>query len=225
MNSLHVIWIIIGVIFTTYFIISLMYKKLGIGKLENALVVVNGLRFINLKHIMGIVLFGIFPFAMMPELRHLINTIEVPKLHVLIPFVIVFFLSAFISNLSIKKHVNIEKIYAQHYSFSDAWAYFIIRFWFLLFYEFFFRGVLLFMFLDHVTITIAIVCNVVLYMLIHAFDSKKEILGTIPFGIILCLLAYFTNSVWYAFLVHLSLSAVYEISIFYYLTLKNKTIS
>ena len=225
MNSLHVIWTITGIIFITYFIISLVYKKLGVNNLENALVVANGLRFINLKHIIGIVLFGIFPYTMMPELRYLINTIEIPKLHVLIPFLIVFFLSAFVANLSIKKHINIEKTYAHHYSFSDAWSYFIIRFLFLLCYEFFFRGVLLFMFLDHVTITLAILCNVILYMLIHAFDSKKEILGTVPFGIILCLLTYFTNSIWYAFLVHLSLSAVYEISIFYYSTLKNKTIS
>jgi membrane protease YdiL (CAAX protease family) len=87
-------------------------------------------------------------------------------------------------------------------------------------YEFFFRGVLLFTFLEHNNLCLAITFATIAYLVIHLFDSKKEIIGTIPFGIILCVVTILTKSIWYAFVMHLALSAVYEISIFYYQTLK-----
>jgi len=59
-----------------------------------------------------------------------------------------------------------------------------------------------------------------LYVLIHIFDSKAEILGAIPFGIVLCLFSYFTNNIWAAFIIHSTLSGVYEVSMFNHLTLK-----
>ena len=72
---------------------------------------------------------------------------------------------------------------------------------------------------------VAIFYSTILYVLIHIFDSRKEIIGAIPFGIVLCLFAYYTNGVWYVFIVHMALSAVYEISLFYHLTIKNKILS
>ena len=97
-----------------------------------------------------------------------------------------------------------------------------IRFAFLFCYEFFFRGVLLYKFLEFSSLSMAVFYSTMLYVLIHIFDSRKEIIGAIPFGVVLCLFAYFSRSIWYVFLIHLSLSAVYEFSMFYYLTLKNK---
>lgn len=225
MNTSLIIWMFIGVSFATYFIVSLVYKKLGVTNLQTALISANGLRLINLKHLLGIVLFGILSYISIPELKYLVCTIEVPRLYLLILFLLVFFLTAFVSYFGVQKEKSIHSIQINHYSFSYAWAYFIIRFTFLLCYEFFFRGVLLFMFLDFSSLPLAIFYSTILYVLIHIFDSKKEILGAIPFGIILCLFTYFTNSVWYAFLIHMALSAVYEISVFYYLTLKNKITS
>ncbi|MCO4823057.1 MAG: CPBP family intramembrane metalloprotease, partial [Flavobacteriaceae bacterium] len=103
------------------------------------------------------------------------------------------------------------------------WLYIFIRFSFLFAYEFFFRGVLLQYFLEFNSLFLAIVFSTILYVLIHIFDDTKEKLGAIPFGVILCLLAYYTKSIWYVFIIHLALSAVYEISIFYYQTLKTTT--
>lgn len=185
----------------------------------------NGLRLLNLKHLLGIVLFGLLSYVVIPEFRFLIETIEIPKLHVLILFLFVLFLSAFASHSSIQNQDDIYQNQINQYGFSHAWMYFIIRFTFLLCYEFFFRGVILYMFLDITNPILAIFYCTILYVLIHIFDSRKEIIGAIPFGIILCLFTYYTNSVWYAFLIHLALSSVYEISTFYYLTLKNKIIS
>jgi membrane protease YdiL (CAAX protease family) len=200
----------------------MVYKKLGIHNLQSALMVNNGLRLLNLKHVLGIILFGIIFYTILPELRFLVNVIEIPRLHVLSLFFMVLFLCAFVANASVKRqglHTQISG-----YNFSNAWTYFIIRFVFLLCYEFFFRGVLLFQFLEYVPLFPAMLYSTLLYVLIHSFDSRKEILGAIPFGIVLCLFAYFTNSVWYVFFIHIALSAVYEISMFYALTLKNKTL-
>ncbi|MFL1013029.1 CPBP family intramembrane glutamic endopeptidase [Flavisericum labens] len=225
MSNSAYIWTFIGACFTLYFIASSVYKKIGISNLYTALLSANGLRMLNLKHLLGIVLFGILAFIQTPELNYLISSIEIPRLHILLLFFVVVFLSATASYFGVKKQEDLQEAQVKFYSFSNAWTYFIIRFVFLLCYEYFFRGVILFEFLEFTNLFLAIFYSTALYVLIHIFDSKKEILGAIPFGIILCLFTYFTNNVWCAFLIHLALSAVYEISVFYYLTLKNKTIS
>jgi membrane protease YdiL (CAAX protease family) len=224
MNSSIIIWVLISISFVTYFIISMVYKKLGIHNLQSALLATNGLRLLNLKHVLGIILFGIIYYTIFPEFKFLVEVIEIPRLYVLLPFFVIVFLCAYISDATIKKQ-TFKRTFVSGYNLSNAWTYFIIRFVFLLCYEFFFRGVLLFQFLEITSLFSAIVYSTILYVLIHIFDSRKEIFGAIPFGIVLCLFSYFTNSIWCAFIIHISLSAVYEISMFYYLTLKNKTLS
>ena len=214
-----IIWIIITISFTTYFIVSFVYKKLGIHNLYTALLTTNGLRLLNLKHIIGIVLFGFLFFIITPEYRYLIYYIEIPRLKVLIPLLLIIFVCAYLAFLSIRKYKN-QDLGVSDYSFSNAWLYFGIRFTFLFCYEFFFRGVLFFKLLEDNSLFLAITYNTILYVLIHFFDSKKEIIGTIPFGVVLCLFTYLTNSIWYAFIIHLTLSAVYEITMFYYQTTK-----
>ncbi|SFZ93683.1 CAAX protease self-immunity [Flaviramulus basaltis] len=223
MSTSVIIWVLISVSFTTYFIVSMIYKKMGINNLQTALMVSNGLRLLNLKHILGIVLFGILFYIIIPELRFLVDSVIIPKLHILFIFFGIIFLCVFLSKHSANKYQH-ENTFKSHYNFSNAWVYFIIRFAFLLCYEFFFRGVLLFKFLESTSLPIAIVYGTLLYVLIHIFDSRKEIIGAIPFGVVLYLFTYLTNSIWYAFFIHLSLSAVYEISVFYCLTF-NKYVS
>lgn len=224
MNASAFIWILISTSFLTYFIVNMVYKKLGIHNLQAALMANNGLRLLNLKHILGIFLFGIVFYAVLPDFRYLIYNVEIPRPFLLIVFLITLFLSIYISKISVKKQLlKIENVSC--YDISNAWVYFTIRFVFLLCYEFFFRGILLFKFLEFNSLFSAILFVTILYVLIHIFDSRKEILGAIPFGIILCLFAFYTNSIWYVFFIHLALSAIYEISMFYYLTLKNNLVS
>ena len=64
----------------------------------------------------------------------------------------------------------------------------------------------------------AVLTCTALYVLIHIFDSKPEIIGAVPFGIILCLLTFYTQSIWVPFIIHCALSCVYEISIYNCLT-------
>jgi membrane protease YdiL (CAAX protease family) len=214
MNYSTTIWILVGVSFSTYFILSLVYKKLGIHNLNGAVARVHGLTLLNLKHLIGIVLFGFLFYFIVPDLRYLIYNIEFPRLQILLPFLLVISILAYLSYAANQKDEKKNRE-ASHYNFYHALQYLFIRFTFLFFYEFFFRGVLFFSFLDSFGVLLAIVFSTMLYVIIHFFDSKKELIGTVPFGIVLCLFTYFTNSIWYAFLIHLTLSAVYEISIFF----------
>ena len=224
MNSSTLIWILISISFITYFLVSMVYKKRGIQNLQSALIYKNGLRLLNLKHSLGIFLFGIVFYAIKPDFRFLIQDVEIPRMFLLLLFLMTFFLSAYISSKSVKNQL-LKTNEVSNYNITTAWVYFSIRFAFLLCYEFFFRGVLLFKFLEFNSLFMAIFYSTILYVLIHIFDSRKEILGAIPFGIVLCLFAYYTNSIWYVFFIHLALSAVYEISMFYHLTLKNNLVS
>ena len=208
------LWVLIATVFVTYFATSWIYKKLGILNLKHALMIRNGLVFLNMKHVLGIMIFGVFFYFTWPEFQFTLNTIEIAPLHVLIPYLILLFVSAFLAYRS-SNGDEIEYSESGYYSFSKAWGYFMLRLLFLLAYEFFFRGVIFFSLLEHFSLWEAIAYNTLLYVLIHAFDSRKELFGAIPFGIVLCLFTYFTQSVWYAFIMHATLSTVYEMTIFY----------
>jgi len=92
--------------------------------------------------------------------------------------------------------------------------YIFLRILFLVAYEFFFRGVLLFDIALLTGIGISILINIVLYVIIHLFDDQQTIIGTVPFGIVLCWLSWRTQSIWPAVILHLVLSLTYEIKVF-----------
>ena len=73
---------------------------------------------------------------------------------------------------------------------------------YLLGYEFLFRGILFLGLIPFTGLYPAIVINTVLYALAHLYKGKKETLGSIPLGIILCLITAQTGTIWTAFAVH-----------------------
>ena len=216
------IYYIIAAGFIVYFIISYAYKVLKIRNIEEALLTSKGLLFLNFKHFSGIILFGILFFLMAPEFRFLVLSFEDLNLTTAVWMIPVLLLSAGISYASVKKRLAVLNG-RSHFRFNRAWSYFGIRTLFLFSYEFFFRGVIFFSCLESFNLWTAISITTVLYVLIHSFDSRSEILGAIPFGIVLCLFSYYTNSIWPAFLIHLTLSGVYEFTMFKQLTLKTTT--
>ena len=219
-NTSH-LYYLLAISFLSYFIISYIYKILNVNNIEKSLLTEKGLLLINLRHVLGIVLFGIMFFLLFPDFRGLIISFEVPDLNILLLLMAVVIVSAFMSYYSARNNLK-NKTKKSHYHVDQGWIYFAIRILFLLSYEFFFRGVLFFSLLEKHHVVIAIIVCTSLYVLIHAFDSRTEIIGTIPFGIILCLFSYFTNSIWPAFIIHITLSGVYELSIFNQLTLKRQ---
>ena len=219
MENTSQLYYLITISFIVYFIISYAYKILKIQNVEEALLTSRGLLLINLKHILGILLFGLIFYLITPEYRFLINSFEIPNLNILLLLLGVVFISALLAFTLVKKNLK-NKAEISQYNHNQGWIYFIIRIVFLISYEFFFRGVLLFFFIENNGLILAIIISTSLYVLIHIFDTKAEILGAIPFGIVLCLFSYFTNNIWAAFIIHGTLSGVYEVSMFNHLTLK-----
>jgi membrane protease YdiL (CAAX protease family) len=199
-----------------------VFKRLKVHNLQQALGNSKGLELLNVKHGLGIFLFGFLFFYQTPEYLYLIADVEIPRLPVLLIILTIFLLSAFVSFRTIEKS-KADFISKSETRPNKAWIYFIIRFVFLFCYEFFFRGILLFSFLAISSPVQAVTYMVLLYVLIHIFDSKKEIIGAVPFGILLAVFTILTNSIWYAFLIHIALSSTYEIPMFYYQTLSKKT--
>ena len=94
--------------------------------------------------------------------------------------------------------------------YFHAILHIVLRSSFLICYEFFFRGCILFSCIDLFGTLPAIIINLVLYALIHSFNGKKEMYGSVPFGLMLCLFTIWYQSVWPAILLHLLLSSSHE---------------
>lgn len=94
---------------------------------------------------------------------------------------------------------------------GDPKTYLLIRALFLALYELFFRAVLLSFCIAIAGVPVAILINLVLYAIAHAFSTRQELIGTIPFGLLLCGLTLFSRSIWPAVLIHLLLGLPYDV--------------
>jgi membrane protease YdiL (CAAX protease family) len=70
-------------------------------------------------------------------------------------------------------------------------------------YEFMFRGFLLFSCIQSFSIPVAILINICLYSLAHIPKGLKETIGSIPAGLIFCLLVIKLGSIWVALFIHI----------------------
>jgi len=73
-------------------------------------------------------------------------------------------------------------------------------------YEFMFRGFLLFSCLESFGYWPAIIINITLYSMAHLPKGRRETIGSIFFGFILSYLTIRFGSLWFAFLVHITLA-------------------
>ena len=83
---------------------------------------------------------------------------------------------------------------------STGWILYLVG------YEFMFRGLFLFTFVPIIGIWPAIVLNVTFYVLVHVPKGLKESIGSIPLGVILCILTLKTGTIWIALFVHIGLA-------------------
>lgn len=118
-----------------------------------------------------------------------------------------------------------EKPVSHKGSSFHAILHIILRSSFLVSYEGFFRGYVLFSCIEMFGTIPAILINLVLYSLIHSFNGKKEMFGSLPFGSMLCLFSIWYQSVWPAILLHLLLSSLHECYLLTpFLTKKSKAV-
>lgn len=89
-------------------------------------------------------------------------------------------------------------------------AYFLLRILFICAYECWFRGYLLTGCIAGFGVPIAILLNVGLYTILHSANGKEEVLGCIPFGLLLCCVCIWFGAVWPAIIIHLALTISYE---------------
>ena len=88
--------------------------------------------------------------------------------------------------------------------------YFPLRTVYIAAYEYFFRGILLFSCLQVFNSFWAILVNTVFYLVAHLMGDKKEKMGTLLLGPLLCVACIMASSYWPAVFVHLSLTLFYE---------------
>ena len=116
-----------------------------------------------------------------------------------------------VTGLRAGRNIQICQPYRHGFSNKFLTIYFLLRILFLCSYELFFRGLLLFDCIKWRGIYPAILLTTFFTVLIHVFTNKKEMLGCIPFGIILsgCCIAF--NAAWPAIVMHVALSMAYEL--------------
>lgn len=93
---------------------------------------------------------------------------------------------------------------------SQVIFYSCVRTIFLMVYEWFFRGLLLITFCNLLGTILAIIINVFLYALLHAYKDRKEMAGCIPLGILLCVFTLWWQSIWPAVIFHLQIAMITE---------------
>jgi membrane protease YdiL (CAAX protease family) len=96
-----------------------------------------------------------------------------------------------------------------------ASAHLLVRTLFLLAYEFFFRGIMLASFMEKLRLPDAILLNTALYSLAHVYSRPRDIAGSVPLGILLCILTIELRSVWPAVIIHFLLALTFETRIIF----------
>ena len=166
-----------------------------------------------LKRLIGFTLMGAMPFMLYYYLFDLspvdygINLKEADRslLWVLIFIPIILGLNYYVTKKpSSQKHY--PQIRLTDWNLRDLTLNFVTWTLYLLGYEMLFRGFLLFSFHDAFGPRVAIILNVVFYVLAHIPKGIREMAGSIPFGIILCLITLDTGSFFAAFLIHASMA-------------------
>ena len=81
---------------------------------------------------------------------------------------------------------------------------------YLLAYEFLFRGVVFLTLLVKFGFVQAMVITTVLYVVVHFAKGAGETLGSLPFGVLLCLMTWQAGTIWPAFILHLILALSFD---------------
>ena len=119
----------------------------------------------------------------------------------LVVAVISYFLSKTSVIRQISPELRIRNWFPRHILLSvSLWMIYIF------FYELLFRGILLFLCSEAFGYPAGVAINLILYSLAHFHKGRKVMLGTIPIGLVFCLVSYLTGSFFGAFLIHFSMN-------------------
>ncbi|MFO8236205.1 MAG: CPBP family intramembrane glutamic endopeptidase [Bacteroidales bacterium] len=202
-----IVLICFGMGFLAYFWLSVLIKNLLNGIFQNV-EKETYYAYIS-QRIMGFLFLGIFPALTFYHIQKqsLVNYgINIQNLHISLIWILLlgstiitinFFLAGNKTNLKYYPQIQLK-----NWSFSSFLINVITWILYLFSYELLFRGLLLFSLYHAYGLTIAIIVNTILYSLIHIPKGKRETLGAVPLGIILCLISIQTGSFFAAFAFH-----------------------
>jgi hypothetical protein len=205
--------------YVTFFAFGWLCKINGCHRLIND----DGVFTSNPVKLIGTHLFGVFLLVLIPvfvqnySVLKMLTGNKTPNAFLIILYVLIFTLVVIIA-FKQSKHIyekgsGLSKNFT-HLSTNFFIYYFITRALFLFAYELWFRGFLLFDCISCIGAPLAVFVNLSLYVLVHIFNSRKEILACIPFGILVCFLSISFNTVLPAIILHIGFSLVYELSIY-----------
>lgn len=170
------------------------------------------------QRILGFVFFGLIPLLIFYSFQNLrfqnygINVQNFEQsliwLGLFAPLILLvnFFMAGKESNLQHYPQIRIK-----HWDTRSLIINFTTWLIYLFAYEAFFRGLLLFSLYYTFGIATAIVVNIILYALAHIPKGRKEMIGSVPFGLILCLITFHTGSFFAAFMIHGLMAISYEL--------------
>ena len=222
MESSKSILLISVVSYISYFLVSWGYKLKHFHNLSAVIDKHKSILILSLKYFAGILLLGLPGLFLSGDYQFLLfNKPNFQNENVLTIWIVLLFSVLLISSISAKKNSSQNGTKTNSLPLFKRIFYLFIRVLFLLAYEFYFRGVLLFALIPLLGLVSAIAVNTFLYSFQHIFDAKKELLGSVPFGIIVCVLSFYTQSIWPTFILHASLAGVYEGSFLFNYTSKS----
>jgi membrane protease YdiL (CAAX protease family) len=169
--------------------------------------------FLHIRHTLGFIIMVLLPLLLLPVLPE--GIIALPKEINSLQLITLMVTGLLLRTVAAKEasHLETKNPVQTGNSSVNAVLHIIFRSAFLTGYEWFFRGCILMSCVSLFGIVPAIIINLVLYSLIHSFNGKKEMLGSIPMGVLLCVFTHWWNSVWPAVFLHLLLSFSYELKI------------
>ena len=172
-----------------------------------------------LLNVTGILTFGLLPLLYFPLPEMFPVNVATSKWLLLAALVL---LTSCFAYFIAEKDLQENKVSVHPKLLSSGFLllYFTVRIAFIATYEIWFRGFFLFICIDRFGTFNAVALNVVLYVLLHAVNGKREMLSCIPFGILLCAMAIWFESPLPAVLIHLALTVPYDIQ---FVRIKSKT--
>ncbi len=201
---------ILGVCYCLLFLLSLFIWKMKSENLVSEKVLNGNWILLHIRHAGGIFIMAFLPASFLPLVPggmflwpSSVNILQ--SLTLMITGLIL--LTIVVIN---RYGGSFEKPVNQQGSSFHAALHIVLRSSFLISYEWFFRGLILFSCINSFGTLPAVIINLVLYALIHSFNGKKEMYGSVPFGLIVCVFTLWYQSVWPAILLHLLLSSSYE---------------
>jgi membrane protease YdiL (CAAX protease family) len=165
---------------------------------------------LHIRHTVGVFIMTVLPAVFLPDVPENVFLWPVSADHIQTLTLILAALVLLILVVKDRKDLPADKPVNQKGSSFHAILHIVLRSSFLVSYEWFFRGCVLFSCIEFFGTIPAIIINLVLYALIHSFNGKKEMYGSLPFGLMLCLFTLWYQSVWPAIFLHLLLSSSHE---------------